>query len=154
MAAQKILRNTSGASRSVLYVQLANEESIDLPFSQWAKLADSQLVLDDIAAGLVTVNNGVSDLTPLEGVAYARTIGNQTAAEVPFNPGSTTLTASNVEQAVIQASSSPFGYNIIGDQQLVTIQLYQQMVVHDEILFDGSGELTVNGEFVVFDERF
>lgn len=154
MAAKKILRNTSGATRTVLYVELADEESIELPFSQWAKLADSALVLADIQSGTVTINNGIVDLSPSEGFIYAQLMGNQTAADVVFDPGSTTLTANNVEQAVIQAASSPFGYNIIGDEQIVNIQLYQQMVIHDEILFDGSGELIVDGEFVVFDERF
>ena len=77
----------------------------------------------------------------------------QTAESIPFTPSSG-ITATNVEQAIIQASTmgpgggggSGFSYKRITTS--VTIPTDMEMIVYQSLKIDG-GELILNGELAI-----
>lgn len=105
MAIVKILKNVSGTTRNVLNRQLANNESYTLPHNQWAKLAIHDSTLADIAAGLVVVNNGTSNLSISAGLAHI--LKYDTSSDyVTFNNASNGYAATNAQAAIEESKTS------------------------------------------------
>jgi len=102
----KILKNVSGAVRNVLNIELQNNESHQLPFSQWTKLLDHGPTLDDIQNGLVIVNNGSVDLSIIDALKLIRRFDVQDSEETPFDNTSNGFTADTVQGAIEEARSS------------------------------------------------
>lgn len=63
MALRKIVKNISGQNLQVINVELLPAESYELPYSQWFKAADSDILKTDINLGLVILNDGTRDLS-------------------------------------------------------------------------------------------
>ena len=73
------------------------------------------------------------------------------AKSTPFDPAGTALTSTNVQDAIVEASSlvagSNFSYNKITVGK--TIPLYQQMIVYQDIEINSGVDLDVIGELVI-----
>lgn len=102
----KILRNVSGATRNVLNRQLADAESYTIPYSQWTKLADHTITLDDITAGYVVVNNGTVDLSVTDAFKLIKRFDIQDATDTPFDNSSNGFIATTTQGAVEEALTS------------------------------------------------
>lgn len=102
----KILKNVSGSVRNVLNSELQNNESYQIPYSQWAKLADHGPTLDDIQNGLVVVNNGSVDLSIADAFKLVARFDAQDSEETPFDNTSNGFSADTVQGAIEEARAS------------------------------------------------
>lgn len=106
MALTKILKNTSGATRNILNIEVLTGGSYTLPHGQWAKAADSDVLLADISSGAVTVNNGTSDLSVTDALIFIKKFQDFDAASITFNNSGTGLSSTNVQDGLAEVQSN------------------------------------------------
>lgn len=105
----KILRNVSGSTKNILNRQLSNNESYTVPYGQWAKAVDENLLINDITNGLIIVNDGTSDLSPSNGIDHLKKYYIDTAEQTPFDNSSNGFTSTNAQDAIEEAKSTATG---------------------------------------------
>ncbi|NJO48140.1 MAG: hypothetical protein HC840_00330 [Leptolyngbyaceae cyanobacterium RM2_2_4] len=105
-ALRKIIKNISGSTRQILNRSLAHNESYEIPYSQWMKAGDSELLAADITAGLVQVSDGTNTYSAAAGVAYLKKFEIINASDVPFSNSGNGFTAINAQEAIEEAKTT------------------------------------------------
>lgn len=81
--------------------------------------------------------------------------GNGANIDLISTDTSVTITPDNIGKTVNLevnvAATRNFSYNIIASGTTVTIPIDQQMLVYEDLEIQGTGDLIVNGEFVILD---
>lgn len=106
MALRKILKNVSGATRQILNVSVPNNSSHEIPHGQWGKAMDNGLLLADITAGLIVVNDGSSDLSISKGLVHLGKYHIESADKVIFDNVTNGFTSTNTQTAIEEAKRS------------------------------------------------
>jgi len=145
----KILKNVSGSVRNVLNTELQDNESYNIPYSQWAKLADHGPTLDDIQAGLVVVNDGAVDLSITDALNLIRRFDLQISEEVPFDNSDNGFAATNVQDAIEEAKSNAVSVEKLREVTVVSYP-FGPVSISSNLLFEPD---TVNGTILFLKEE-
>lgn len=106
MTLRKILKNVSGATRQILNVSVANNGTHEIPHGQWGKAMDNGLLIADITAGLIIVNDGSSDLSIPNGLVHLGKYHIESADKVTFNTSTNGFISTNTQAAIEEAKRS------------------------------------------------
>lgn len=81
--------------------------------------------------------------------------GNGANIDLISTDSSVTITPDNIAKTVNltvnPSTSDNFSYSIVATGTTVTIPVNQQMLVYEDLEIQGTGDLIVNGEFVILD---
>lgn len=123
---KKLIKNTGILPTTVIGLQFLPNEYFDLSKVYWNKAAESAEMVALVTAGTFIVATESGDLSTSDGLNYL--INN-----------------------ILPSSGVKFSINkVTGD---VDIPSVSQMLVHNELVDEVGGDLIINGELVIFDDR-
>jgi hypothetical protein len=150
----KILKNPTGIDRIISDTgqTISGFDELLINPTDYGYYAQSQETLDYVSGGLLVVNDGLIDLPVDEAIPFLSL--SETAKGIRFDPAGSSLTATNVEDAIKQVTvtgGDSFPWNIIPIGLTVIVPQNKQMIVYQELEIRLSGELELLGELVVIE---
>ena len=122
MALTKILKNNSGQELQILNRQVPDGDQYNVPYGQFAKLADSTYIEGLVNIGDIIVNNGTLDLNGASAISYLK---------------------------LMEAPSPGMSYSVV--DTYLEIPVNRQMLVYQEIEIPISQELTLEGDLILLE---
>lgn len=123
---KKLIKNTTNSAISLLGLEFLPNEYFELYRVYWHKAAENAQLIDLVTSGSIIIATETSDLSATDGINYL--VNN-----------------------ILPSSSLKFSINKVDIE--VEIPTVSQMIVHNELVDDGSGDLIINGELVLIDDR-
>jgi len=100
----------------------------------------------------IQVNDGTNDLTPTSGINYLKYPDK--AKNIRFDNSNNGFVATDIQGALEEAKqggSENFSYKRIIAGNEVIIPVNQEMLVSQEFFMEDTGEITLEGDIVIFD---